>query len=37
MALCHALVLHVSRLDPQRTLRSLERLDKLRKDLEAAP
>ncbi|MCC7083264.1 MAG: MurR/RpiR family transcriptional regulator [Burkholderiales bacterium] len=37
MALCQALVLHVSQLDEARALRNLERLDKLREDLEAVP
>jgi DNA-binding MurR/RpiR family transcriptional regulator len=35
LALCHALVLHVSQLDQRRTLANLERLDRLRNDLEA--
>lgn len=36
MALCQALVLHVSRLDPPRTLRSLRRLDTVRRSFQAA-
>jgi len=33
MTLCNALVLHLSRLDPQRTLSSLEKLDRVRRQL----
>lgn len=37
MAICNALVLHVSRLDQRKALRSLERLDALRHKLEETP
>lgn len=36
MAICNALVLHLSRLDQRRTLRNLQQLDKVRRTLEAA-
>lgn len=37
MTLCNALVLHLSRLDPRRTLSNLEKLDRVRRKLEEKP